>query len=127
MGNLKLCIFGSRGIEESRALDWITVTVPEYFAGTLEIVSGGARGVDSAAEDYAQEHGWPFREFLPDYEHALNPKYAPLERNQRMSEYADVGLCFWDGYSRGTLHMISCMAKLGKRVFVVGCKKEYLE
>ena len=35
-------------------------------------------------------------------------------RNWEMAEYADGLLALWDGESRGTLHMIDCMRRLGK-------------
>lgn len=31
-----------------------------------------------------------------------------------MAEYADGLLALWDGESKGTLHMIDCMRRLGK-------------
>lgn len=44
-----------------------------------EIVSGGAKGIDTCAKEYALAHGIKLTEFLPEYE-----KYgrsAPLKRN----------------------------------------------
>ena len=52
-----------------------------------EIVSGGAKGVDSCAREYAEKNKIPLKEFLPDYR-----KYgrgAPLKRNIEIIEYAD--------------------------------------
>ena len=71
---------------------------------TDEIVSGGARGVDTSARKYAKEKGIKLTEFLPEYE-----KYgrsAPLKRNITIIEYADAVLAFWDGQSRGTKFVI---------------------
>ena len=55
--------------------------------GTTEIVSGGARGVDTSAKEYALAHGLKLTEFLPEYD-----KYgrgAPLKRNITIIEYAE--------------------------------------
>lgn len=94
---MKVAIIGSRGL-----------TVPNlerYLpADTTEIVSGGARGVDTSAKEYAVSKGLKLTEFLPEYE-----KYgrsAPLKRNITIIEYADVVLAFWDGKSRGTKFVI---------------------
>ena len=73
-------------------------------AGTTEIVSGGAVGVDRCARKYANQHGLKLTEFLPDYE--TYGKYAPLKRNLQIIEYADVVYAFWDGKSTGTSFVI---------------------
>jgi len=69
-----------------------------------EIVSGGARGVDTCAREYALAHGLKLTEFLPEYK-----KYgraAPLRRDITIIEHADLVLAFWDGKSRGTKYVI---------------------
>ena len=71
---------------------------------TTEIVSGGAKGIDTCARNYALAHGLKLTEFLPEYD-----KYgrgAPLRRNITIIEYADLVLAFWDGKSRGTKFVI---------------------
>ncbi len=76
-----------------------------------EIISGGAKGVDSSAREYALSHGLKLTEFLPEYD-----KYrrsAPLKRNIRIIEYADLVLAFWDGKSHGTKFVIDKCRKLG--------------
>ena len=77
----------------------------EYLPeGTDEIVSGGAKGIDASAREYAQSHGIRLTEFLPEYD-----KYgrsAPLKRNITIIEHADLVLAFWNGSSRGTAFVI---------------------
>ena len=84
--------------------------------GTTEIVTGGARGVDQCAMDYAKSHGLKLKVFWPDYE--THGKTAPLVRNRQIMAYADQALAFWDGVSRGTVHAIRCAKELGKPVRV---------
>ena len=94
---MKIAIIGSRNIEPENLGDYLPKEVSE-------IVSGGARGVDSKARDYAVEHNKKLTEFLPEYN-----KYkrgAPLKRNIQICEYADRVLAFWDGKSRGTKFVI---------------------
>jgi len=43
---------------------------------------------------------------------------AGFNRNQAMAEHAEGLVAFWDGKSKGTKHMISCMDKLDKPIFV---------
>ncbi len=94
---MKVAVIGSRGLHVDHLEDYL----PE---GVTEIVSGGARGIDACAKDYALRHGLKLTEFLPEYE-----KYgrgAPLRRNITIIEYADLVLAFWDGKSRGTKYVI---------------------
>ena len=94
---MKIAVIGSRELQVDHLEDYL----PE---GVTEIVSGGARGVDSCARDYALQHGLKLTELLPEYE-----KYgrgAPLRRNITIIEYADHVLAFWDGKSRGTKYVI---------------------
>ena len=94
---MKAAVIGSRNLRVDNLGDYL----PE---GVTEIVSGGARGIDACARDYALAHGLKLTEFLPEYE-----KYgrgAPLRRNIAIIEYADLVLAFWDGTSRGTKYVI---------------------
>ncbi len=70
----------------------------------MEIVSGGAKGVDAMAERFAQEQNVPVKIFPADwksYGRAAGPK-----RNQQMAEYATMLIAFWDEKSAGTKSMI---------------------
>ena len=94
---MKVAVIGSRGLQVNHLEDYL----PE---GVTEIVSGGAKGIDTCARNYALAHGLALTEFLPEYE-----KYgrgAPLRRNVTIIEYADFVLAFWDGRSRGTKYVI---------------------
>lgn len=94
---MKVAVIGSRGLNVPSLGDYL----PE---GTDEIVSGGAKGIDTSAKQYALAHGLKLTEFLPEYD-----KYgrsAPLKRNITIIEHADLVLAFWDGQSRGTAFVI---------------------
>ncbi len=94
---MKVAVIGSRGLQVNHLENYL----PE---GVTEIVSGGAKGIDTCARNYALAHGLALTEFLPEYE-----KYgrgAPLRRNITIIEYADFVLAFWDGKSRGTKYVI---------------------
>ena len=103
---MKVAVIGSRGLT---VINDLGKYLPE---GTTEIVSGGARGIDTCARDYANAHDLKLTEFLPEYE-----KYgrtAPLKRNDTIIEYADTVLAFWDGESRGTAYVIRKCREMGK-------------
>ena len=101
---MKVAIIGSRGITD---LD-ISKYMPE---GIDLIISGGARGVDTLAEKYADEHGIPKLIIRPDYD--LYGRRAPLVRNKIIVDNADLVIAFWDGESRGTSYTVEYAIKQG--------------
>ena len=108
---MKIAVIGSR---ELTVRDLELYLPPE----TTEIVSGGARGIDTCARIYAGQKGLKLKEFLPDYD--TYGKTAPLMRNLEIIDYADEVYAFWDGHSRGTRFVIeNCRRKKKKiRVFM---------
>lgn len=104
---MKVAVIGSRGLSVSDLGKYL----PE---NTSEIVSGGARGVDTSAKEFALSHGIKLTEFLPEY--SRYGRAAPLKRNISIIEYSDIVLAFWDGKSRGTKFVIDNCRKLGVEV-----------
>lgn len=106
---MKVAVIGSRGLSVTDLGRYL----PE---NTTEIVSGGAKGVDTSAREYALAHGIKLMEFLPEY--TKYGRSAPLKRNITIIEYSDIVLAFWDGKSRGTKFVIDNCRKLGVEVRV---------
>ena len=108
--DMKLAIIGSRNLNN--------LMIDEYIPSeACEIVSGGARGIDALAKDYAHRKNIKITEFLPKYE--LYGRGAPIKRNEEIAAYADQAIAFWDGRSRGTASTIKFFEKAGKKVTVV--------
>ena len=106
---MKVAVVGSRGLD----IDMIRFYIP---AAATEIVSGGAKGVDAEAKNFAKENHYKYTEFLPDYE-----KYgraAPLKRNDEIIDYADLVVAIWDSKSNGTKYTIDKCIKTGKSLIV---------
>lgn len=109
---MKIAVIGSRTITR---IDFAKIGAkPGDY-----IVSGGAKGVDTLAENWAVAHGFPVLRFLPDYERY--GKAAPHVRNSQIVEAADRIVAFWDGKSRGTKSTIEKAKKHGKEVYIVMC------
>lgn len=106
---MKVAVIGSRGLTVKNLEKYLP---PE----TTEIISGGARGIDACAREYAISHGIKLTEFLPEYE--KYGKNAPLKRNITIIEAADIVLAFWDGKSHGTKFVIEKCREVGKTVRV---------
>lgn len=68
------------------------------------IISGGARGIDTLAAQFARKHGMKLLEFRPDY--ATYGRGATFIRNRRIVDEADGVIAFWNGTSRGTKYTI---------------------
>ena len=112
---MRVAVVGSRGL---------SVDMGAYLPKDItEIISGGARGIDRAAEAYADAHGLAKRIFLPDYQKF--GRRAPLLRNEQIVQAADLIIAIWDGASRGTKYTIDYAKKAGKpvRVFLVEKRK----
>jgi hypothetical protein len=107
---MKLAIIGSRNIKKIIIDDYI----PENVS---EIVSGGAKGIDSLAKEYAIRKGIKLTEFLPEYKRY--GRAAPIIRNKRIVEDADKIIVFWDGCSNGARSVILYAQKIGKPCEVI--------
>lgn len=77
-----------------------------------EIVSGGARGVDTWAAEWASAFGVPVAEFPADWDNL--GKGAGFIRNRKIVDYATDVVAFHYGDSKGTAHTIELARKAGK-------------
>lgn len=108
---MKTAVIGSRGLVLETSD--IVVYLPK---ATTEIVSGGAKGINILAKNYAAKNNYRYTEFLPDYE--KYGKAAPLKRNDEIIDYADIVLALWGGKSKGTKYVIDKCKKIGKSLVV---------
>ena len=82
----------------------------------VEIVSGGARGADTLGEQWASETSHQVKQFLADWN--KHGRSAGYKRNEQMADYATHCVAFWDGRSRGTMHMINLAREAGLRTVI---------
>lgn len=105
---MRTVICGSRDlvkfedIAEAVKLSGFTIT---------EVISGGARGSDKLAEQWAAINGLPCVIFLPEWDE--HGKAAGILRNKEMVEYAEALIAVWDGKSKGTADSIKKAEKKG--------------
>ena len=93
--------------------------VPPILIGML---SGGAGGVDTLANNYAIANGIAFVTYPADWKN--NGKGAGYIRNKQMVNIADVCLAIWDGESNGTKHTITLCQKKGIPLTVKTIKRK---
>lgn len=108
---MKIAVVGSRNITVKN--------MEKYLLDGDEIVSGGAKGVDACAAEYAERNGLKLTVFLPKYERY--GRAAPILRNREIVDYADKIIAFWDGHSKGTLSVIQYAEKIGKECEIIFC------
>ena len=107
---MKLLIVGSRSITDFDLSPYIPSDVDT-------IISGGANGIDTLAEKYADTHRIS--------KHIIRPRYdlyglsAPLKRNEQMVDIADAVLIVWDGHSKGTRYTLNYSKKAKKPITLV--------
>jgi predicted Rossmann fold nucleotide-binding protein DprA/Smf involved in DNA uptake len=90
-------------------------TLDKHFIS--EVVSGGAKGADTLAREYANLRNIKLTEFYPDY--VRYGKKAPFVRNKLIVNASDVIVAFWDGKSTGTNHSIEYARSKKIKVIII--------
>lgn len=111
---MKLAIIGSRGFND---YDFLKKNVSDFLKHNsfvcTHIISGGAKGADKLAEQFALDNQLDMIVFKPDWKQF--GKRAGFIRNTEIIEKADVVIAFWDGISSGTKDAIMKAIELNKR------------
>ena len=115
---MNLAIVGSRSFPQLKLLEWYVSDLPHG----LTILSGGARGVDQAAAEYARRRGLKVVEYLPDLaeckeRHEYTKAYHA--RNERLVADADLVVAFTEKDYGGTWDTIRRAQKAGKPLKIV--------
>ena len=119
---MKLAVVGSRSFNDYKLLSQqLHFILKHSKIEEVTIVSGGARGADSLAEQYANEHNLMIKVFKPDWE--TYPKTGGFIRNKQIEEYSDMCIAFWNGKSNGTKHTIKLFADAKKPTTIVMFKE----
>ena len=117
---MRVLVCGSRHLKDYKVLkETLDELMPlpgflDYF-----IISGGARGADSMAEDYAIEEDIPYQIFRANWE--KHGKAAGPIRNKQMLDEGkpDLVVAFMAPDSRGTKNMVEQATKAGIEIKIV--------
>lgn len=96
---MRLAVVGTRTFERMELVDGYLDRLRAEHPG-LVIISGGARGADRLAADYARRHGIELVLFHADW--AAHGRRAGALRNRQIVDSADALVAFWDERSPGT-------------------------
>ena len=108
-------IVGSRSIMDFDLSPYIPADVDT-------VISGGARGIDTLAEKYADSHRLSKYILRPMYK--LYGRVAPLKRSEEMVEMADAVLIIWDGCSEGTKHTLKYAKRCNKPLILINLSND---
>jgi predicted Rossmann fold nucleotide-binding protein DprA/Smf involved in DNA uptake len=114
---MKVAVVGSRTFT-NRELLFAKLDELQRLHGPFSlIVSGGAAGADSLAEDYALAHEIEVLVLEPEWKRY--GRGAGRVRNEQIVKAADMVVAFWNGESRGTANTIEIARRWAKAVVVV--------
>lgn len=113
---MKTIIAGSRDITSYNLVATAIHIAEGHGISCDTIISGGCRGVDQLAIDYAVDNAIYYSVYPADW--SKFGKAAGPIRNRRMAENAHALIAIWDGKSKGTLNMINTATELGLKVYV---------
>lgn len=113
---MKTIIAGSRSFTNYELLKNSCVPLLKGMSD-VEIVSGTANGADKLGERYALENDYQIKRFPAQWD--IYGKSAGYIRNEEMAKYANMLIAFWDGQSKGTMHMINLAKKHNLDVYII--------
>jgi YspA, cpYpsA-related SLOG family len=120
-GKLVCIVAGGRHFQDYKLLrSKLLYIFSNYDLKDVTIVSGGAKGADSLGERFAKEFsnkGVSLLRKPADWK--TFGKRAGYLRNAEMAEISNACVCFWDGESAGTKHMIDIATERGLMLQII--------
>lgn len=121
-----LLIAGSRSYKDFNTLKRM-VDKNQGKYDYINIISGGAPGVDTLAKEYARyKYGDLFLDRFAEYKADWDKygKSAGFKRNITMADVCNYTYIFWDLRSPGTKNMIELLRQRNKKfiVYVIPCR-----
>jgi len=117
---IKIVVAGGRDFIDynllSKTLDDVIIKLKAKGYEEISICSGKARGADSLGEKYAEANNITVNSMPAQWEKF--GKSAGYIRNEEMAKCGKLVIAFWDGYSRGTKHMIDLAHKYKRNILV---------
>jgi len=110
---MKLAVIGTKKFNDFTFLSSTLKKIPNIDM----IISGGARGIDSLAKNFAIQNQIEFMEFPPD-----NKKFgdkAKHIRDKLIVEKCDELIAFWDGECEGTKYTMNYAKQLKKPIKII--------
>ena len=113
---LRLIVAGGRDFKDYNLLSEKLNKLLSKSANVV-IISGMANGADSLAVKYAEENKLRVSEFPAQW--LKHGNASGFRRNIEMARFADACVCFWNGKSPGTKHMIDTAKRMNLKLRVI--------
>ena len=122
MAEFYLLVVGSRTFDNYTEAEQVMNSILSPYRDNgqrIFIISGGAKGADAIAENYAKAHGLYSIVMKADWN--KYGKAAGYYRNRAMHEFIvqhseRLCLAFWDGVSKGTQHSFKLAEEYGNPI-----------
>lgn len=123
---MRVAVVGSRSIVDQDLinyhLDKLLIPCGGENGDEVTIISGGAKGVDTLAREWARINNKDFVLFKPfhliDTEVTYHPRYYFI-RNKQIVDNCDMLIVFWDGESNGTKDALKQARKQAKEIVLI--------
>ncbi|ARF12205.1 protein of unknown function DUF2493 [Klosneuvirus KNV1] len=112
-----LGIVGYRGFTDYEKFSQLVDEYIEEIGSPEFIISGGAKGTDTMAEKYAQDHNIQTKIFKPDWE--KHGKGAGIMRNTDIIQNSTHVIAFLSQKSIGTIDSINKAKKFNKLLKII--------
>jgi glycerophosphoryl diester phosphodiesterase len=113
---MRVIIAGSRSFDDFTTMSTVMGRL-RALHGVLPttILSGGARGADQLGERWAATRNIPVEHFPADWDR-YGRSAGPRRNIEMLESGADLVVCFWDGVSRGSQHLMQAAHDRGIQV-----------
>ena len=113
---MSIAIVGSKDFKN---FDFLEKTILDNYKieNITELISGGAIGADTLAEQFAIKHSIPMSIFKLDWD--VYGKSAGYKQNIQIIDTADEVIAFWDGISRGTARSLKRCKELKTPITII--------
>lgn len=125
-------IFGVIGLRHRNGLEcddyeYVAAHMHQYKSEISEIISGGARGIESLVELWCERENVKFRKIKPVlniFMETVSEKPRATEgaftvRNNEIIAASDKLVAFWNGAEHMVLAAIATATKFGKNVYII--------
>ena len=115
---MKIAVIGSRNFTDQ---DILYRELNDIKDKIELVISGGASGADTLAENWALDNNITVKIIKPDWE--TYGRSAGIVRNKQIIESCEYCYAFWDEKSKGTLFGINYCKKILKPIKIIILKK----
>lgn len=116
---VRIIVCGSRGWTDREMIrEFMQVTAVHHKHDRVVIVHGDARGADRMAGEEAERVGLEVEAHPADWRR-WGKRAGPFRNEHMLSLGCTRVVAFWDGYSRGTGHMVRIAREADQRVLCV--------